>query len=866
MKGIKNITIFKGVENSKNGGGIYVVSLKYEKDFFKWLAEKDSRPQLGEFYFILQKIKQYGEEKIPETKVIDEKNIDSVSDIVLSASSEKFSLSEKKFVNSIFLKFRIFLEEMEKEKVVKEKKLDSLNSNTDLKVLKNMNFNKVDPVKFRCLRKKYTKVASWEELYIKVIKFLWEEYPIVFDEMLFDTEDMEKNRISFNYATYKRQMRSPEMIGDYFCIDVPKNGKEMLKNIKWVLDCCGVKYEMLEIIAKSENTNVKIELENEETEDEPVEIQEDNNVKEVEEKEIKLEDKIKDDKPVNKEIEEVKLTKEKNEKTAEDKKQENKIEKLETIEEKAEQIQKIKSIVLGDEVKELNLNKLKDINFEILVPYEVKYRHKKLGFSRSWKDAYVNIASEVYKNCGFLLAEWIGKPLFEDGKNIDIADGKSLDNLRVPQVISSNTTENLFIETDYSNDEIVMRIKKLLDISLIKYENFLISYKEIIEVETEEIEEQSCDEKAEEVNICILDLKKEYDLSKSLPISLEIGDRIGKEYKSWGELYLNLLDILWNKYGMYIRPGKSDNIEEIPLSQVSVTDNLSPEEIVKKIKIILKMYSIDYSKCKITVQGSIEKIENKPKEKVNLGEILEINYSNLSRLAYTIPVGFSYKKVRSVKSFDWGKVYCEIFKIIWRADKKDLEDYIEKPILKGASNAPIDISRNKSIMSIPRKIDDDIYLETDYEPYEILKRIRQIITISSFRFEEFPIYYRRFSGHEFKKITEKLQLKRQKQLEKNKRFIFYNWMINEENISAKIAQNYISAVDEVERYVKEFEIGTGKVYGHNRMEECRETLALLFNDEKFKLFNEKHHHKHMAASKQYLNFLSCNIDKMEYIN
>ena len=72
----------------------------------------------------------------------------------------------------------------------------------------------------------------------------------------------------------------------------------------------------------------------------------------------------------------------------------------------------------------------------------------------------------------------------------------------------------------------------------------------------------------------------------------------------------------------------------------------------------------------------------------------------------------------------------------------------------------------------------------------------------------------------------------------------------------KIAKNYMIAIDEAEKYVKTHRIGSGKIYGNEKLEECEKTITLLFNDDNFKKLNEKNHHKHMAASKQYLNFIN----------
>lgn len=85
------------------------------------------------------------------------------------------------------------------------------------------------------------------------------------------------------------------------------------------------------------------------------------------------------------------------------------------------------------------------------------------------------LCKELYKDYGFLIAEWIGESFSGNAELwIDLLEEKNINKMRYPEIITENTANNLYVETNYSDDEIVKRVRQVLDICCVDYKNIAI--------------------------------------------------------------------------------------------------------------------------------------------------------------------------------------------------------------------------------------------------------------------------------------------------------------------------------------------------------------------------------------------------------
>ena len=1098
-------------------GGISVVSLEYmiEKQFFNWLATKESKSHVGGLKSAFKKIQDYcAKNRVlikPLAETVNSESIKHVMKVISKTPASEFTRKEKNIARFVLVYYRSFLSSNEKEleiliKNAEKGKRDQQYKKVDFNIDQGLNITNSKPIEFYYFDDKNSDFTTWQELYCRVVETMWEDYPHIFDELLYNSDDADKNPIDFKYITYKWQMENPADIGNFFCINVPYKVEEIIERIRIILKMCNVDYDKLEIIYSKKG---EPDQENMTTVEniEIVEKKKDFVIKMVNSEKVPNEDikvkidkkeKSKDQDDLSKESVKVKgyiktytidlsktinpsigvgldkkrpvsfiyrnkeykdfttwselyknlskvlwdkygffitcslknsynssgLTLEnifdtkgrsaysliqklqsvidlcsipherlilKYMDASEDeieqierrvKEEENEffemnlgeIANLETLDpvnfryfdevyenfkiwkdmyvkifrvlwddychildeyigkapfeddlrisfvkainkeklaapeyignnvfietdysdgamlknvrtvfklckvdfenlvigcrpkkKRDSEIEKIekKSIPLEEksgeysEEKRIDFSKIPDIGNS--VPTRLVYKNIELGNFDSWVELYVGICKELYRNYGFLIAEWVGESFSGNSDmGMDLVAANGLGRLKSPRVITDNLMNNLFVETAYSNRQLVRRIRQVLDICCVEYEDVEIFYKERkFEPQEEKRQEKSPFEIPQGMirdDKVLLDFTNIPNLIGTVPLVIDFDGRSSENFTNWEELYKETLKILWDKYGFFIKPAMSENSECLTLSNVSITEELTPNELADKLRLLLNMYSIKYKDFKVYYRsGNVNDFSNDLAKR----EVLEVNFSNLGSFEHTIPLKFRYYGKENSSFSDWQGCYVELFKIIWSSHKHALEEYIGKTILRSIDICPVDItdSEHKDKMETPKCISPDIFVETNFSPYEILKRVRQLIKICNIREDKVTIYYERFSEEEFKEI-QKFAQKDENTEDQNRRLTFYMWLVNEKKFEEKIAKNYMIAMDEAEEYAKFNEIGNGKIYGNKKSEECRNTLEELFLDENFRRFNEENHHKHMAASRQYLDFIS----------
>lgn len=86
--------------------------------------------------------------------------------------------------------------------------------------------------------------ASWKTLYIRISKLLYEDYPHIFAEQVEHHGSNPKGKLIYSEAELN-QMRVPALVEHGIYIETNRSATEIVKNIKRLLDLCGVDYENL---------------------------------------------------------------------------------------------------------------------------------------------------------------------------------------------------------------------------------------------------------------------------------------------------------------------------------------------------------------------------------------------------------------------------------------------------------------------------------------------------------------------------------------------------------------------------------------------------------------------------------------------
>ena len=109
-------------------------------------------------------------------------------------------------------------------------------------------------------------------------------------------------------------------------------------------------------------------------------------------------------------------------------------------------------------------------------PIEVKYFDKCIEITQSWTDAYVNLFNALYEDYESVIP--VGKSFYGSGR-VDLSD--FLDSLGV-MTAPKRVAGNLMLETNISATDTARKIKALLDICNVDYENVIIRYQKKVGV------------------------------------------------------------------------------------------------------------------------------------------------------------------------------------------------------------------------------------------------------------------------------------------------------------------------------------------------------------------------------------------------
>lgn len=87
---------------------------------------------------------------------------------------------------------------------------------------------------------------SWRKLYVQTCKFLYDDYPHVFERLRRDVALGNKHALIHDIETSKR-LTAPEEIADGFYVETNRSASVLIHNLRTLLDACLVDYENLEI-------------------------------------------------------------------------------------------------------------------------------------------------------------------------------------------------------------------------------------------------------------------------------------------------------------------------------------------------------------------------------------------------------------------------------------------------------------------------------------------------------------------------------------------------------------------------------------------------------------------------------------------
>lgn len=111
------------------------------------------------------------------------------------------------------------------------------------------------PISFSYFGEEHPSLDSWNQLYVGVIKCLFEDYPDTLSSFM-NKNISGQGRYDFADNSHREMMTSPKLVTDGFYLETNLSATDIISKIKHMLDICQVDYENLEIryVAKTAAT------------------------------------------------------------------------------------------------------------------------------------------------------------------------------------------------------------------------------------------------------------------------------------------------------------------------------------------------------------------------------------------------------------------------------------------------------------------------------------------------------------------------------------------------------------------------------------------------------------------------------------
>lgn len=320
---------------------------------------------------------------------------------------------------------------VEKIPVVKEEKTIFDTGKKEEKTIDfSINVQKVDaqPISFSYFGEDQGIVDSWSQLYVKIVACLFNDYPKLLRYLVNSNID-NQGAIDFADASMKHHLNNPQKVSWDFYLETGISNEDIILNVKSLLEICKIDYENVEIKYMGNVVGQNSETETKKMD----EFNSGENGSQF------------------------------NDKENQDVVKENHIEYTATRKVPVENREE--TIDFFSDISDVKIVSTKSISFS--------YFGEEQGVVKTWDQLYEKVVSCLFEDYPGVFNDLINKSISGQGKN-DFADSKKMYMMKAPRKISAD----FYLETYFNAETIVAKIKSLLDICKIDYENIEIKYVE----------------------------------------------------------------------------------------------------------------------------------------------------------------------------------------------------------------------------------------------------------------------------------------------------------------------------------------------------------------------------------------------------
>lgn len=215
-----------------------------------------------------------------------------------------------------------------------------------------------------------------------------------------------------------------------------------------------------------------------------------------------------------------------------------------------------------------------------------------------------------------------------------------------------------------------------------------------------------------------------------------------------------------------------------------------------------------------------------------------VDFSCEENYSYTNPVYLYCKHDKISNLKNWTDLYIKFVRYLWQNYSQLLAPYIGRNWGRGTR---ADLSDTDEGMIAPKKVVDNLYLETNLNAHDILKKLRLVFAICGIEIDEVSIVYTQKSKEQSASKCETTS--RYNSIEEK----FIKWMVDNRGLANNTARSYLSTIRTCDLYANKNGLYTDSIVSRTSIDAFNSLYNMLVNDDNFKSLNEKRFNNCIAA-------------------
>lgn len=224
----------------------------------------------------------------------------------------------------------------------------------------------------------------------------------------------------------------------------------------------------------------------------------------------------------------------------------------------------------------------------------------------------------------------------------------------------------------------------------------------------------------------------------------------------------------------------------------------------------------------------------------------KIDFTNIQSLAFTQPTEYSYFEEEQGKVNFWTQLYVQVVKCLMDDYPDVLRSYINCNI-DGQSRCDFTDEAGISSMTVPKKVQDNFYLETNLSATDIVGKIKKLLDLCNVDYENLEVYYQKRSSTAPQTIstTGTGNCADSSDAESSKEQ-FISWMQQTGSALGTI-RSYVSAIGQSSKAANEYGVCDTDLFLIEDANKLQQLLDELLKVPVFRNLNAQQHNRFRAA-------------------